>query len=490
VALSPGPRVALLEEQFPSSSPDAILRIPWALALKYDVLAYAFDDGTLSVIVPDASDQGTLDRIRDLTGFRVTAQSAPVHLIRRRLAEIYTESAGGPRERERGGDPPAIRSIDEIHAEALKARASDIHIEPAPGGGRIRHRVDGLLFEMRRMPHALFGQIVSRVKLLGGMDIADKRQPQDGRYTIESGEKIIDARVSSMPTIAGEKVVIRLLDTQSRVPTLESLGMEAGVLTRFRALAHAPHGFVVVCGPTGSGKTTTVYSALAERNTEAEHVCTIEDPVELQIEGLAQVQVNGKAGLTFASALRSLLRQDPNVIMVGEMRDGETAQVGVSAALSGQLVMTTLHANDAPRTIERLTELGIRRHAISAALSCVLAQRLVRRLCAQCRRPVRIAQRDAGLFGIDGEAIVYQAVGCELCRNVGYRGRTGIFELLVVDDQVRAAIASGEPAGSIERLSSQSGYQPMTFDATRRVLTGDTSLEELRRVFSQRDALA
>jgi general secretion pathway protein E len=382
-----------------------------------------------------------------------------------------------------GDAAPAIRAVDELHGIALRDGASDIHLEPGHGGGRVRQRVDGILHETRRLGPELFTQVVSRIKLLAAMDIADRRQPQDGRYQIEMHGRRVDARVSSVPTLDGERLAIRLLDMQARVPMLEQLGMPLALLRRYRALIHEPHGFVVVCGPTGSGKTTTLYASLAERNVEAQHLCTIEDPVEVRLLGVAQVQVNARAGLTFPTALRSFLRQDPNVIMVGEMRDAETAGVAMSAALSGQLVLTSLHASDAPRTVERLVELGLHRHAVAAGLTAVLAQRLVRRLCRACRVPRR-AQHDDEALHLEPGALIYEARGCERCGGTGYHGRTGIFELIAVDAETCAAIADGASPARLAEIARKHGYERMSLSGAAEVMQGTTSVEELRRVLA------
>lgn len=347
----------------------------------------------------------------------------------------------------RGEDPPAIRAVDRLHDTALRLRASDIHLEPTRQGGRVRLRIDGVLRECERFSDALFAPLVSRVKLLAAMDIAERRLPQDGRYAIDRDGRSLDARVSSMPTICGEKLVIRLLDLQAEIPSLSALGMDAGLLARYRAAVHAAHGFIVVCGPTGSGKTTTLYASLAERNVEGQHLCTVEDPVEVQMAGVAQVQVNARAGVTFASVLRAFLRQDPNVIMLGEMRDAESASVAMSAALSGTLVMTTLHASDAPRAIERLVELGLDRRTLASGLTAIVAQRLVRRRAGS-----------------------------------GYEGRTAIFQLLPVNGAVAEAIARGASASELAAVAAPFGYAPLTAEGVRLVALGETTREELGRV--------
>jgi type IV pilus assembly protein PilB len=481
VALYTEPRASVLEDECSYSSPDALARIPHAVAVKYSVLACRVDGNDLHVVVPFLTDESTLDRVRAITGMRLLISEAPREKLRSRIAVEYVNEQ--PREaQEPGSDAPVIRAVELLHESAVKLGASDIHLEPTRAGGRVRLRVDGILRESDRISSDLFSPIVSRVKLLAAMDIAERRQPQDGRYVLERHGHPLDARVSSMPTIAGEKVVIRLLDMQTEVPSLDALGMSTAILERYRAAIHAAHGFVVVCGPTGSGKTTTLYASIAERNVESEHVCTVEDPVEVQMAGVAQVQVNARAGVTFASALRAFLRQDPNVIMLGEMRDAESASVAMSAALAGQLVMTTLHASDAPRAIERLLELGLKPQTMAAGLSVIVAQRLVRRLCAHCRRAATPDATLRRVFRLDRSAATFEAIGCSKCGGSGYRGRTGIFELLPVTSSIRSAIARGDVSLALCGTVPSEPYEPMISDGIARVLNGETSLRELQRV--------
>jgi type IV pilus assembly protein PilB len=330
----------------------------------------------------------------------------------------------------------------------------------------------------------LFAQILVRVKLLAGMDIADRRLPQDGSFRTERNGRGVDTRVSSMPTILGEKLVVRLLDVRGSVPSLECLGMPGEIAAAFRAFAHAASGFIVVCGPTGSGKTTTAYSALAERNVEGQHVCTVEDPVEMRLDGVAQVQVNVRAGLTFAAALRSLLRQDPNAILIGELRDLETAGVAGAAALSGQLILTTLHSGSATGAVDRLLELGLSRRSIAAGLSGSLGQRLVRTLCDDCKVQAFAGTLQTRHLGIEDGRLVHEARGCERCARSGFRGRTGVFELFRVSPTVRAAIGEGLPASRLAAFATEAGYEPMAHSARRLVLSGRTSAAEAYRVLS------
>lgn len=448
---------------------DAVSRIPRALAMRHDVLSLSSDGNVLTVAVPDADDRETIESIRFATGMNVEAVRAPREAIRARLHDAY---AGGILQPARGG-APAVRALDELHDRALALHASDIHIEPTAEGGVARQRVDGILRPMRSLAPDLYAQLVSRVKLLAGMDIAERRQPQDGRYSVDAATRAVDARVSSMPTLEGEKLVIRLLDRQVRPPVLRDLGFPLRLLDRFTRAVRAPDGFIVVTGPTGSGKTTTLYAALGERDVSSENICTVEDPVEVRMPGIAQVQVNARAGVTFAAALRAFLRQDPNVIMVGEMRDSETAAVAAAASLSGQLVMTTLHSNDAPSAIDRLVELGVGRRTIAAGLSAVVSQRLVRRSCPDCRPP--------------GERR-YAGRGCAACDGTGFRGRCGLFEVLFVTDPLREAIARGVTAVTLRRLARELGFLGIEEEALPILQAGETTTAELERVLGGSDA--
>jgi type IV pilus assembly protein PilB len=383
-------------------------------------------------------------------------------------------------------DPPAVRAVDEIVETAIAARASDIHFDPLTCGGRVRERVDGMLREVRRLDDSLFTRVVSRIKLLAGMDIADRRSPQDGQWAFVRRGTSVEARVSSMPTVWGETLSVRLLSEHANVPELEHLGMGQSLLERYRALVDAPSGFVVVCGPTGSGKTTTLYASLRSRNGEAQHLCTIEDPVEIRLGGVAQVQVNPRAGLTFSSALRSMLRQDPDAIMIGEMRDAETAVAAIAAALSGRLVLTTLHSRSALQAIERLVELGVRERKIAAALTGIVAQRLLRQLCPHCKklRPAGTVRR----FRIAAESHVYEAVGCERCNGTGYRGRSAVFELVTMSEALRQAVSSARPCAQLRKAASLQGYVPMAECGAALVSKGETTIEELVRVLDAPEA--
>ncbi|HYW53816.1 MAG TPA: GspE/PulE family protein [Dongiaceae bacterium] len=462
-----------------AANPEAVARVPRALAFRYDALPLGVSDGILSVALADPNDAAVVDALRAATRMRVRPLPMAREAIREKLHVAYGETAA--HDAERGGDAPAVRAVDLALARAVAAHASDVHVEPSAGGGRVRIRVDGILRELDTIPADLLPAFVSRMKLLAGMDIADRRAPQDGRFGIPFEQREIDARVASVPTIDGEKLVVRLLDRYASTPDLATLGMAPALLERYRAAARAPWGFVVVTGPTGSGKTTTLYASLAELDARSRNLCSVEDPVEMRLRGVAQVQVNLRAGLTFPLVLRAFMRQDPNVVMVGEMRDGETAAVAVSAALAGQLVFTTLHANDAPRTIDRLAELGVARHSLAAALTAVVAQRLVRTLCEQCRVREPIPAHVREMLATAQETW-YVAAGCRACAGSGYLGRTGVYELLELDDAARDALATGASSVQIAQLAARAGYRPMRHDALAKVLAGVTSFDELTRV--------
>lgn len=466
----------------------AVARLARALAFRHDALPIALADGVLTVAIAEPDDAELLDLLRAATRLKIRALPMSRHAIREQLRVAYGETAAHASAHDRTNDAPAVRAVDLVFARAVSAHASDIHVEPAQHGGAVRLRIDGILRDSETIPAELFPSFTSRLKLLAGMDIADRRQPQDGRCSVPFENRAIDARVSSVPSIDGEKIVVRLLDHYDATPALATLGMPSDVYDRYRAAASAPWGFVVVTGPTGSGKTTTLYASLADLDVRSRNVCSVEDPVEMRLPGVTQVHVNPRAGLTFPAVLRSFMRQDPNVIMIGEMRDAETAAVAVSAALAGQIVFTTLHANDAPRTIDRLVELGVARHSLAAALSAVVAQRLIRTLCAQCRRETAIPAAMRRALPTE-RATWHVAAGCRACAGTGYVGRTGVYELLVLDDAQRDAIATGASSVHVAQLAAAGGYRPMLHDAVAKVLDGTTTFEEMRRVVTWTGAL-
>jgi general secretion pathway protein E len=388
--------------------------------------------------------------------------------------------------RDLANQPPVIRFVNLLIREAYQTRASDIHLEATPEGLRTRFRVDGALGDVTSPPRAIQAAVISRVKLLAELDIAERRLSQDGRIRVRLEERDLDLRISTVPTLHGESVVMRLLDRGGRPVGMDELGMSPQALAALRALASRPHGIVLATGPTGCGKTTTLYAALSLRDGTREKVITVEDPVEYRLTMVTQVPINEKAGMTFGSALRSILRQDPDVLMVGEMRDPVTAATAVRAAMTGHLVFSTLHTNDAVAAVMRLKDLGIEPYMTAAALEGVLAQRLVRRICSDCAisaGPVPAAVSAAA--GVPGGLEAMRGAGCGSCAGTGFRGRSGIFELLVATEAVREAIAAGRPAADLRALAAREGMRTMRQDGMEKVRAGVTTVEEVLRVTEQ-----
>jgi type IV pilus assembly protein PilB len=463
-------------------APSIARMIPLGIAQEFGALAVSCDGERLFVAFGDVPSEIALSRIERSTSLRVVPLRARHEQIALALGRAWGTSAQPPVLRNEPIDAPAVRAVDDLHDRAFVARASDIHIEPTHEGARARFRVDGVLREAGRFESGLAQAMVSRIKVLAGMDIAERRQPQDGRYSVTIAGHAIDARVSSVPSIDGETLAVRLLDRRANLPGLNELGLPHDLVARYREAVARPAGFIAVCGPTGSGKTTTLYASLAHLDAGTRNICTVEDPVEQTISGTTQVQVNTRAGATFSSILRAMLRQDPDVIMVGEMRDAETAKTALHAALSGRMVVSTLHSADAPRAIDRLEELGLSRASLAAGLSALLAQRLVRRLCQACKEPASIDASTAERLRVERERTYFEARGCERCDGSGYSGRTGVFEFIAVDDTVRDAVASGASSVAISRLARKQGFRPMADDAMAKCRDGITSLSELSRV--------
>ena len=380
--------------------------------------------------------------------------------------------------------PPVIRFVNLLIREAHEVRASDIHLEASREGLRVRFRIDGVLSELPCPPKGLQAAVVSRVKLLAELDIAERRASQDGRIRVRLEERELDLRVSTVPTLYGESVVLRLLDRGGRPVALDELGMAPDTLAAFRRLAERPHGILLATGPTGSGKTTTLYAALGLRQRTAEKIITVEDPVEYHLDGVTQVPVNAKAGMTFAGALRSILRQDPDVLMVGEMRDGETAAIAVQAALTGHLVYSTLHTNDAANAVTRLVDLNVEPYLIAATVEAVLAQRLVRRVCSECRERYRPDPGSVALLAQHPvkDQVLERGRGCGGCRGTGYRGRTGMFELLVVTEEIKQAFLRGPDAAALREIARAQGMRTLRQDGWAKVQAGITTVEEVLRV--------
>jgi len=388
------------------------------------------------------------------------------------------------------GESPVIKFVNYILSNALHEGASDIHIEPKEKQTKIRYRIDGVLFDSMQAPAKMHPAIVSRLKIMANLDISERRVPQDGKIAVIMGGRGVDLRVSVLPTSHGEKVVIRLLDSKSIMIGLDKMGMEPRILEALREQIALPHGILLVTGPTGSGKSTTLYSALAQMDSVTMNISTVEDPVEYNLEFCNQVQVNEKAGLTFSGALRSLLRQDPDIIMIGEIRDSETGRIAVQAALTGHLVLSTLHTNDAPSSVTRMVNIGLEPYLIAASLNAVLAQRLVRRICSNCKEPFNPPDNLRKYMEI-GHIEPHEMMigkGCEKCRNSGYAGRCGIHELLIVDDNFREIINTDASVNSMRQAFRRSGWPSLFEDGLTKVKRGITSIEEVLRV-SQAEGL-
>jgi len=382
-------------------------------------------------------------------------------------------------------DAPVIKLVNTILSQAVRVRASDIHIEPYQRDLKVRYRVDGVLYNSFSPPRNLHSAIVSRIKVMAKMNIAEKRLPQDGRIRIRIADRDFDIRVSTLPTSFGERVVLRLLDKTSVLLGLEEIGLSPDQMALTQRLISAPNGIILVTGPTGSGKTTTLYAVLNRINSPDKNIITIEDPVEYQLPGIGQIQVNTKIGLTFARGLRSIVRQDPDVILVGEIRDTETAEISIHAALTGHLVFSTLHTNDAAGAVTRLIDMGVEPFLVCSSLNAVVAQRLVRVICPRCKEAYRADSstlRELGLSAGDREILFYRGRGCEYCLETGYRGRTGIFEFLVVDEGIRALILRTSDASTIHRAAVDAGMRTLRDDGIRKVLEGITTVEEVLRV--------
>jgi type IV pilus assembly protein PilB len=439
----------------------------------------AHSGGDLAVTTPATPSRGR--------GSASTDAPAETALARRPEEEVFEPVAGL---KERSEAAPIIDLVDLVVKSAIKSRASDIHVEPMEKGVLIRHRLDGLLKEVMDLPKWVHEGLIARLKIMAGMDIAEKRLPQDGRLrsTAEDGTDV-DFRVSTLRTLFGEKVVMRVLDHRKGVPALEEIGLSAMALEELRGFLRHQHGMILVVGPTGSGKTTTLSSSLREVQSEKTNIITIEDPIEYQIPGVNQTQINDKIKLTFASALRSILRQDPDVILLGEIRDGETAKIAMQAAQTGHLVLSTLHTDDAPSVVTRLADIGAEPFVIASALVGVVAQRLVRRLCVHCRRqytPPPDVLRSLNINDADAAAIpFYKAVGCDQCNHTGYRGRIGIYEVMRITDKLRRLVAARTTEDQIRDAAVSGGMITLGEDGLSKVKSGVTTPEELLRVVTE-----
>lgn len=474
-------------------SPDLIALLTPETARRYKTVPVSEHDGSVVLAVADPMDFEAFDSI----GFIlkrpvefVCAVPAQIHEKLERLYPLGFEELGQPAgsvEVEEGApedDAPVIRLVSNLLADAQNNRASDIHIEPMEKRLRIRFRIDGNLQEVQSPPKKLQGAIISRLKIMtGSMNIAEKRVPQDGRIQVKVGEKTIDLRVNSVPTVHGESIVMRILDKSSLMLGLPELGFLSDDQATFEKLVQMPDGIILVTGPTGSGKTTTLYGCLNYMNKPDRKIITVEEPVEYQMTGINQVQVNPEVGMTFAAALRAMLRQAPNIVMLGEIRDKETAEIAINASLTGHLVLSTLHTNDAPAAVARLVDIGVPPFLVSSAVRGIMAQRLVRKLCANCKQPGRITEYEMRSLNLDAaqlaKATVMKPVGCEKCRGKGYRGRMGIFEIFVADDELRQMINRNATTLQLRHRTRELGMRTLREDGIRKVLAGLTTPEEV-----------
>jgi type II secretion system protein E len=483
---------------------DVLARVPSEFALTRQVLPLAVHDSTLEVAVSDPLDLSTQDDLRMLTGLTVSpVLSLPSELRRATerfyMARMFEDAQAQDGEAQAVEEALDVADLQKMAQEeliiqlvnltinqAIQDRASDIHVEPFERDLRVRYRIDGILHDASSPPKRLHAAIVSRIKILSDLNIAERRLPQDGRMRIQSAGRQIDIRVSTIPTLYGESVVMRILDRSATLLTLEDVGMRQDTLVRFRRLISQPHGIILVTGPTGSGKTTSLYAALSEIYSPERKVITIEDPVEYQLHGVNQMQVHPQIGLTFANGLRHIVRQDPDVIMVGEIRDGETAEIAIHAALTGHLVLSTLHTNDAAGAISRLLDMGAEPYLVASSLIGSVAQRLVRVICPSCRTTVpREHEMWSQAEVLDPELArgpLHYGAGCEDCKGFGYRGRLGIFEVLPIDDAIRHMILQRAAASDTRQHAIRSGMVTLMGDAKRKVLDGTTTVSELLRV--------
>ncbi|MBT9532268.1 MAG: type II/IV secretion system protein [Pseudomonas sp.] len=476
--------------------PECVKLVPESLARRYLVVPLMLDGERLIVASPDPTHCELLHLLGFVTGKPVEAVLANANEVEQAISRLYAsatahelpenetseQSLSLHRIKQLAEDPPTVRFVDSLLEEAISRRASDIHLRPGEHDVVILLRIDGVLLEIRRVKHSNLSAIVSRIKIIGGMNIAERRLPQDGRHMVRQGDRTIDLRLSIMPTVHGESVVIRILDTRQSLKTLDQIGFNGRDVERFRDLISHNQGIVLVTGPTGSGKSTTLYAALNGIKSSGVNIITVEDPVEYQIDGIRQIQVKPQIGYTFARALRHILRHDPDVIMVGEIRDQETAMMATESALTGHLVLSTLHTNSAATTITRLLEIGIAPYLLNASLLGVLAQRLVRRNCPHCLVEEEVSAHVRSTLGLSSDEPFYVGSGCEHCRNLGFAGRVAAYELLEVTPALRALIEPSVSAQSIEQQAIHDGMRPLTQSALQLARDKLIPLNEVYRV--------
>lgn len=493
--------------------PDILKSIPIEIVQKYRIIPVDRTDNVLTVALSDPTNIYLLDELKLLTKCQIVPVISFESDINEAIARYYAPQSGTSFEESlkditdedvnvmnqqddltmdevaddntdiglQADDAPVVQLVNQMVAEAIKMRASDIHVEPYEKILRLRYRVDGVLHEMAPPPKKFQNAIISRIKILSDLDIAEKRLPQDGRFRVRLHDKVIDFRVSSCPIQNGEKIVIRILDQSNLQVQLTELGFDQEDLTKFEVEINKPWGMAIITGPTGSGKSTTLYSALSTINDPAYNIVTIEDPVEYQLKGINQVNAQSEIGLTFAAGLRSFLRQDPDIIMVGEIRDLETCEIAIKAALTGHLVLSTLHTNDAPSSINRMTNMGVEPFLITASLNMIVAQRLVRKICKDCREEYAPSEQmlEALQVTIKGGEIFCRGAGCPTCNRSGYKGRLALYEVLVMNDNLRNAVVANMPPNELKKLAIREGLKTLRMSGVRKVLDGRTTIEEV-----------
>ncbi len=482
--------------------PDAVRLVPEAVARKRRTLPLVLEGGSLLVAMADPLDVFAIDDVgiaaRRPVKPAVAVESEIIPAIERAygmgsaaramIGQITDEAASsGPASAEETEDAPVVRLVNMLITQALKDRASDIHIEPAEEEVKVRFRIDGVMQTVMNVPKTVHPALVARLKVLARLNIAEKRLPQDGAFEMTVDGRSVDFRIATIPTISGERAALRLLDKGKGILTLEELGMDAPARRRYSSLAGQPYGIILVSGPTGSGKTTTLVSTLSQLNSADKNIMTVEDPVEYQLPGVSHIQVNPKAGLTFATGLRSIVRQDPDIIMIGEVRDVETAEIAIHASLTGHLVLTTMHTNDAPSALTRIQDMGIEPYLIASAVVGIVSQRLVRLLCPHCRQPDAVPpDLLEWLQSMVKEPLpepkLFRPHGCPRCKQSGYLGRTGIFEVLVATDAIRKLVLARATAAEIGDAAAREGMVPMRVDGMLKAIRGVTSVEEVLRV--------
>jgi type IV pilus assembly protein PilB len=494
-----------------SISPSAIEQVPLHVLERVVALPYAYEDGRLKIALADPANVHGVDELRLAAGQPLDLGVASRDQIAGQLnmllraseanarsaiefadVEVVEEEDGDDLEADDGiSDAPLVRLVNSIIFQAAEDGASDVHFEPQEDALVVRERIDGVLQELNRIPKRMAAGVTTRLKVLAKLDIAERRKPQDGRISLSAAAagRLLDIRVATLPTVEGESVVMRLLDKSRKPPTLEELGLADDMREQFERIVARPTGSLLVTGPTGSGKSTTLFAALSQINRPEINIITVEDPVEYRLRGVNQVQINNRAGLTFAAALRSILRSDPDVVMVGEIRDGETAKISIEAALTGHFVLSTLHTNDAPGALTRLTEMGVEPFLTGAAISGVLAQRLARKLCTHCCElyqpsvdELLRARVSPDVAAASDGMVFYRKVGCPRCGHTGYRGRVGVFQLLEMTESLERLAARGATREELERTAGEEGMRTLWDDGLRKVAMGLTSIEELARV--------